>query len=51
MKSTPEALESSFEVNIIARKSKNPRFHEINIKNIDFNNIYIFFLKRINQNL
>ena len=50
MKSTPEGLESSIEVNIIARKSKKPRFHEIDVK-YRFNNIYIFFLKKSNQNL
>ena len=36
MKSTPEGLSSSFEVNIIARKSLKPRSHQINLKNINF---------------
>ena len=47
MKSTPEGLESSFEVNIIARKSKKPRFHEIDVKNIDSTTSIFSFLKKV----
>ena len=47
MKSTPEGLDSSFEVNIIARKSKKPRFHEINIKNIISTTSVFSFLKEV----
>ena len=34
LKSTPEGLNKKFEVNIIGRKSKKERVHEINVKNI-----------------
>jgi glycosyltransferase involved in cell wall biosynthesis len=47
MKSTPEGLDSSFEVNIIARKSKKTRFHEINIKNIISTTSVFSFLKEV----
>ena len=47
MKSTPEGLESSFEVNIIARKSKKPRFHEIDVKNINSTTSIFSFLKKV----
>ena len=47
MKSTPEGLNNSFEVNLIARKSKKPRFHEINIKNINSTTSAFSFLKKI----
>ena len=43
MKSTPEGLEKSFDINIIARRSKKERAHKINIKNINiYNNIFSF---------
>ena len=32
MKSTPEGLKKSFDVNIIARKSKKQRSHKINLE-------------------
>tara|TARA_B100001093_G_scaffold362605_1_gene347369 strand:- start:584 stop:1603 length:1020 start_codon:yes stop_codon:yes gene_type:complete len=47
MKSTPEGLESNFEVNIIARKSKKPRSHEINIKNVNSITSLFSFLKEV----
>ena len=36
LKSTPEGLNSNFEVNIIGRKSKQVRSHKININNFFF---------------
>ena len=47
MKSTPEGLSSYFEVNIVARKSKKPRFHEIDVKNIDSTTSIFSFLKKV----
>ena len=47
MKSTPEGFKSSFEVNIIARKSKKPRFHEIDIKSIISTTSIFSFLKEL----
>jgi|TARA_B100000780_G_C21092541_1_gene440370 glycosyltransferase involved in cell wall biosynthesis len=43
LKSTPEGLSASFEISILARKSKKIRSHQINLKNINtFNNIFSF---------
>ena len=47
MKSTPEGLNKNFEINIIARKSKKVRSHEINIKNINLAGSIFSFLKNI----
>ena len=51
MKSTPEGLNKNFEINIIARKSKKIRTHEINIKNINAADSIFSFLKNIFKNL
>ena len=40
LKSTPEGLNKTFEVNIIARKSSKERSHSINIENIINNNYF-----------
>ena len=51
LKSTPEGLNNSFEVNIIGRKSKKARSHKINIKNIkNFGNI-ISYLSAVLRSL
>jgi glycosyltransferase involved in cell wall biosynthesis len=43
LKSTPEGLNKKFEVNLLARKSKKKRTHEIKIKKIKiFNNIFSY---------
>jgi|TARA_B110000967_G_C18780254_1_gene507872 glycosyltransferase involved in cell wall biosynthesis len=47
MKSTPEGLNSHFDVNVVARKSKKARFHEIIIKNINSAGSIFSFLKEI----
>ena len=47
MKSTPEGLSSSFEVNIIARKSLKLRSHQINLKNINLAGSLFIFLKKL----
>ena len=47
MKSTPEGLSSYFEVNIVARKSKRSRSHEIVVKNINSAGSIFSFLKEI----
>ena len=47
MKSTPEGLSSYFEVNIVARKSKKSRSHEIVVKNINSAGSIFSFLKEI----
>ncbi len=48
LKSTPEGLKKKFEVNIIARKSKKERAHEIDIKNIKiFRSIFSYILALI----
>jgi len=47
MKSTPVGLSSNFDVNIIARKSKKPRSHEINIKNINLTRSIFSFLNEV----
>ena len=51
MKSTPEGLNKNFEINIIARKSKKIRTHEINVKNINPADSVFSFLKNIFKNL
>ena len=51
IKSTPEGLSSSFEVNIIARKSKKLRSHQINVNKINLTESIFSFLKKIIQNL
>ena len=51
LKSTPEGLNNSFEVNIIGRKSKKARSHKINVKNIkNFGNI-ISYLSAVLRSL
>jgi glycosyltransferase involved in cell wall biosynthesis len=50
MKSTPEGLSNNFEVNIIARKSKKPRSHKINIDNIILSRSIFSFIKEIIKN-
>ena len=47
MKSTPEGLGKNFEVNIVARKSKKSRSHEIVVKNINSAGSIFSFLKEI----
>ena len=47
MKSTPEGLEKSFEVCLLARNSKKPRSHEINIKNIKVLRSIFSFIKEV----
>ena len=43
LKSTPEGLDTNFEVNLIARKSKTERAININLKNIKtFSSIFSF---------
>jgi glycosyltransferase involved in cell wall biosynthesis len=45
LKSTPEGLNNKFEVNIIGRKSKEARFHKINIKNLNtYSNIVSYLV-------
>ena len=44
MKSTPEGLKKSFDVNIIARKSKKQRSHKINLEKIKIYKNIIAFL-------
>ena len=51
MKSTPEGLTSSFEVNIFARKSKHVRCHTINIDKINLSSSIFSFLKDIIKSL
>ena len=46
LKSTPEGLNSNFEVNIIGRKSKQVRSHKININKIKiFNSIFTYLIE------
>ena len=46
LKSTPEGLTNNFEVNIIGRKSKQVRFHKINIKKIKiFSSIFSYLIE------
>ena len=47
LKSTPEGLEKNFEVNLLARRSKVKRSHQIKIQNIKIFGSLIFFLKEI----
>ena len=51
MKSTPEGLAGSFEVNIIARKSKHVRCHTINTDKISLSSSIFSFLKDIMKSL
>ena len=51
MKTTPEGLANSFEVNIIARKSKHSRSHKINIDKMNLSSSIFSFLKNILKNL
>lgn len=51
MKSTPEGLGSSFEVNIIGRKSKQPRSHKINNDKTNLSSSIFSFLRNIIKNL
>ena len=43
IKSTPEGLSSSFEINLIARKSKKPRSHEIKVDSINLSGSILLF--------
>ena len=46
LKSTPEGLINNFEVSIIGRKSKQVRFHKINIKKIKiFGSIFSYLIE------
>tara|TARA_X000001036_G_C20655944_1_gene796939 strand:+ start:23 stop:1036 length:1014 start_codon:yes stop_codon:yes gene_type:complete len=47
LKSTPEGLNKKFQVNLIARKSKKKRFHQIRLKNIKIHANIISFLREI----
>ena len=47
LKSTPEGLEKKFEVNLLARRSKVKRSHQIKIQNVKIFGSLIFFLKEI----
>ena len=47
LKSTPEGLEKNFEVNLLARRSKVKRSHQIKIQNVKIFGSLIFFLKEI----
>ena len=47
LKSTPEGLNKKFQVNLIARKSKKKRFHQIQLKNIKIHSSIIAFLREI----
>jgi glycosyltransferase involved in cell wall biosynthesis len=51
IKSTPEGLSNSFEINIIARRSKKPRSHKINIDKINLSGSIFSFLKVVIKNL
>ena len=45
LKSTPEGLNSKFQVNLIGRRSKKIRSHRINIKNIKtYRNIFSYIV-------
>ena len=45
IKSTPEGLDKSFDINLIARKSKTERSFNIDLKDIKvFNSIFAFIL-------
>jgi len=49
LKSTPEGLNKKFEVNLLARKSRKKRSHEIKIKKIKiFSNIFSYISAAIN---
>jgi len=54
MKSTPEGLGKDFEINIIARRSKKIRSHQINLKNIKiYRNIFSYLsgvVRSLNKN-
>ena len=47
MKSTPEGLSKYYEINLIARKSKKVRSHEIKVRNIKTCNSFLIFLFQI----
>jgi glycosyltransferase involved in cell wall biosynthesis len=51
MKSTPEGLGSSFEVNIIGRKSKQRRSHKINNDKTNLSSSIFSFLRNVIKNL
>ena len=51
MKSTPEGLMKSFDISIIARKSKKERSHKINVKNINICSNILSFLSTIFRSL
>ena len=51
LKSTPEGLNNSFEVNLIGRKSTKIRSHKINIKNIKTYRNILFYLLGIFRSL
>ena len=51
LKSTPEGLEKKFEVNLLARRSKVKRSHQIKIQNVKIFGSLIFFLKAIIRSL
>ena len=47
VKSTPEGLSKYYEINLIARKSKKVRSHEIKVRNIKTCNSFLTFLFQI----
>jgi glycosyltransferase involved in cell wall biosynthesis len=51
IKSTPEGLGSSFEVNLIARRSIKSRSHKINIDKINLSSSIFSFLKEVMKDL
>ena len=51
IKSTPEGLASSFEVNLIARRSIKSRSHKINIDKINLSSSVFSFLKEVIKDL
>ena len=51
MQTTPEGLGSSFEVNIIGRKSKQPRSHKINNDKTNLSSSIFSFLRNVIKNL
>ena len=51
MKTTPEGLSTNFEINILARKSKKFRSHQIKLKKINISSSIFNFLKQVFKSL
>jgi|TARA_B100001093_G_scaffold451882_1_gene459604 glycosyltransferase involved in cell wall biosynthesis len=47
MKTTPEGLSTSFEINIIARKSKKSRSHKIELREVNVSSTFFNFLLQV----